>query len=258
MFVLHSGMRNRFVSGLTPTEASALAPYMRNVVLQPGSVLWRRGDLIDRVYFPHTGMISLGVPTDQGHSIECALIGRDGIVGGQAACNVARASTTATVRVGGTATQIDAADLSVVLSQQPSLRDRVMRFEAAQCAQAHQTAACNAAHPVEGRLCRWLLEIHDRAENSRLSLTQEFLANILGVRRTTVTFVAGTLQACGAIKWQRNYAIVLNRDILEEKACSCYADYKECADQLTNDGRSADGAGSALIHHHHTAAQPAL
>jgi CRP-like cAMP-binding protein len=247
---LHAGVRNRFLASLPPSDVAALLPHLRNVVLQPGQVLWRRGEMMDRVVMPHSGIVSLGIPTGASQAVECGLVGREGIVGGLDGCSAGRATVSATVRVEGTATQIDAETLGPLLSQNQALHNRLLQFEISQRAQAQQTAACNAAHPVEGRMCRWLLEIHDRADNNRLSLTQEFLSTILGVRRTTVTFVAGTLQSLGAIRWQRNYAIILNREILEERSCSCYAELKECLGHVVPNGNGGDAhSGNGVDHH---------
>lgn len=239
--IWHPGMRNHFLSSLTPEEFGALSPHFRNVVLEPGRVLWQRGDAITHVVLPHSGVISLGMLTDDDHSVECGLVGKEGIAGDYAGCGVSHAVSTATVRMAGTATQIDIDVFRNAVSEIEPLRERLTHYQAAQFGQALQIAACNASHPVEGRLCRWLLEMHDRTENSRLAITQHLLANMLGVRRTTVTFVAGALQECGAIKWQRNCAVILRRDILEAKTCNCYSELK------THTGRLLDGRHQRVV-----------
>lgn len=252
------GMRNHFLSSLTPEEFDALSPNFRNIVLEPGRVLWRRGDVINHVVLPHNGVISLGMPTDHDHSVECALVGREGIAGDFAGCGVSHAISSATVRIAGTATQVDTDAFRQAISCMEPLRERLMHYGAAQCGQALQIAACNASHPVEGRLCRWLLEMHDRTESSRLAITQHLLANMLGVRRTTVTFVAGALQDRGAIKWQRNCAVVLRRDILETKTCDCYGELKSHTGRLLNEKNPKIFDGAVVAAHRPASEQVAV
>jgi CRP-like cAMP-binding protein len=227
-------MGNHFLLGLTPEQFGVLAPLFRNVVLTPGATLWRRGQVVQRVILPHSGLVSLGIQSEQGRVVDSAFVGREGVLGSLAACGVAHAIGTATVRVEGTATEIEAEPLQQALSGMQPLREQLMHYEADITAQVLQTAACNATHPVRGRLARALLQIQDRTKNSVIPATQLFLATMLGVRRTTVTLEAAALQECGALRWQRNRVTVLRRDLLEENSCCCYSQGKEHERTLLN------------------------
>jgi CRP-like cAMP-binding protein len=154
------------------------------------------------------------------------LVGRDGIIGGFAAAASAPAICNAEVHIAGTASRMSAAAFRYLLDQSPAIRRIAARFNAAMLAQAQQTALCNAVHPVDARLCRCLLEVQDRVDDGRVPLTQATLAQLLGVRRTTVTLMAGRLEVAGVVSCRRGAVQIVDRDELQRRSCECYAHLK--------------------------------
>jgi CRP-like cAMP-binding protein len=226
------GCGNRFLAALGPADLALIEPHLRSLDLHQGACLFRAGDEIERVVFPHSGLVSLTILLANGNAVETAMIGREGLVGGSAGAGIFQAVNDACVQAPGKAVQVSSAQFHQAVMQSVTLREWAARCDAMQMAQAHQSAACHATHTVEERMCRWLLEIRDRSDSDRIPLTQEFLAKMLGVRRTTVTLVASKLQASGAIKWRRGHVHYLRRDILESVACECYGRMRRCRDQL--------------------------
>jgi CRP-like cAMP-binding protein len=178
-------------------------------------------------------LISINALVESGNEIECAMVGPEGIVGAYGGYGIIHAVTDATVKIAGSAAQIPVADFRHALVQSEAIADRVARSEALLTAQMHRSAACNAMHDVEARMCRWLLEIDDRSDGNRFPMTQEMLAKMLGVRRTTVTLVAKRLQQVGAIRWRRGHLYILQRDLIADRACACYERVRLCAARLT-------------------------
>jgi CRP-like cAMP-binding protein len=190
------------------------------------------GDTISRVYFPHSGVVSIVVDLASGDMIEAAMIGREGVVGGLSALNSRISINRAVVQIGGTASALDVPLLAELAEKSPAFRTILIRHEHLLLAQAQQSAACNAAHSVEARLCRWLLRCRDLTQNDDIPLTQEFLGQMLGVRRTSVSIVANTLQQAGFIKYRRGHIRILNVDGLLESTCECYGTVKRLSDRL--------------------------
>jgi CRP-like cAMP-binding protein len=229
---------NRLLGSLAPSELSLLETHFRDVELLPGDHLYRAGDTMDYVYFPQYGVISLVVMMADA-PVEVAMIGREGVLGGAALFGVKRASTDACVQVRGKASRVPVARLRQAAEQSETLRELVGRHEAAIAVQAQQSVACNALHAVEARVCRWLLEMRDRVDTDSLALTQEFLASMLGVQRTTVTAVARKLQAVGAIECRRGRIRIASRDQIEHMACECYERVRQRTAQILPEGRPA-------------------
>src|SRR5262249_42153685 len=163
-----------------------------------GAVMQEQGERIDQVYFPHDGIVSLLAVMRQGDAIETATIGYEGAVGSFAGLGMRRAHTRAVVQVSGSASRIAASRFRKVAEESEAVCRIVVRYGEMMLIQVQQTAACNALHPVEARLSRWLLQASDRLESNSIKLTHEFLSQMLGVRRTTVTVVANMLQQAGA------------------------------------------------------------
>jgi CRP-like cAMP-binding protein len=214
--------KNRLLLALESKELEILSGRLAHVVLEKGSLLHDPGDQIDTIYFPHDTVISLMTLMEGGEAIESATIGREGALGLQAAANPRQALSRAIVQVAGNASRISASDLGRIWHDSPSLRMLADRHGDALFGHAIQSVACNALHSVEARFCRWLLSCHDRIDSDRIALTQEFLADMLGVQRTTVTVVARALQASGLIRYSRGVVDILDRDGLEAIACECY------------------------------------
>jgi len=232
---LHSA--NGLLASLRPEKLAGLLPYLKFVELPQETVLYESGDTIKAVYFPHSGIISLVVDLASGEMIEAAMIGRDSLTGGSSAFNNPISLNRAIAQVGGTASVLDADRLRELAQQSDTFRAKLMRHEQFILAQAQQAAACNATHTLEARLARWLLRCNDLLGSDDIGLTQEFLAEMLGVRRTSVSLVANTLQTAGLIRYRRGHIRLLNIEGLRESACECYATIKAHGERLL-DSRS--------------------
>jgi CRP-like cAMP-binding protein len=213
---------NRLLAVLPSESFALLEPDLRQVALAQNVLCFGPGDPVDQVYFPLTGMISLLVATGEGEMVETTSIGRDGAVGLQAGLGARTSFTRATVQIPGKFSVISANRLEQVASRSAPLRDLIVRYIETLWAEAQQNAACNAIHDGSSRLCRWLLQCADRIGSDQLPLTQEFLAEMLGVRRTTVTLLAQELQRRGIVRYSRGHITILDRPGLEAIACECY------------------------------------
>lgn len=225
-------MTNRLLNALGPEDHGLLTPFMTVVDLEKGRLLYDPGDEIDTVYFPHNTVVSLMTLMRNGAAIESATIGREGALGLMAAAAPRQSLSRAIIQVGGRASRISAAHLHQAWTRSAQLRALVDRHTDALYGHAIQSVACNALHSVEARFCRWLLSCHDRIDNNTVSLTQEFLADMLGVQRTTVTAVAGALQAKGLIRYRRGVVDILDRAGLEAMACECYGAVRRTYERL--------------------------
>lgn len=213
---------NRLLAALPPEMLTLMGNDLHQLSLSPGAVLYQPGEAIDDIYFPQTGMISLLVITKGGGAIEASTVGREGAVGLQRGLGARRSFTRATAQIGGRFSTITAVRFECIVRDYAPLRDLIGRYTEVALAEAHQITACNATHNASSRLARWLLQCADRTGNEKLPLTQEFLAQMLGVRRTTVTLLAQALQRRGLIKYSRGQITILDRDGLEKNACECY------------------------------------
>jgi CRP-like cAMP-binding protein len=218
-----SDCANRLVAALDPRELARLTPHMRLLELNRDQVLFDVGQDVNHTYLPCRGtMVSLLVVSKDGQEIEVANVGREGAIGGVVSAGFKPAYGRAVVRVPGHALCIPTARLEEAKNQSPAIGDLFSRYADALLAQMMQSAACNALHNVEQRCCRWLLSAHDRANDQTIRLTQEALAQMLGVQRTTVTAVIGVLQDQGLIGTGRGRMDVLDRPGLEKRACECH------------------------------------
>jgi CRP-like cAMP-binding protein len=212
---------NRLLAAL-PHEARALLERdLRQVSLPPGFVCYDAGNRIDQVYFPLTGMVSLLVPTG-GDMVEAATIGREGAAGLQSGLGERRSFTRATIQIPGQFSTIAAAKFEQAARNNAAIRELIFRYTETLWAEAQQIAACNAIHDGSSRLCRWLLQSADRIGSDQIPLTQELLAAMLGVRRTTVTLLAQELQKRGILRYSRGKITILDRAALEADACDCH------------------------------------
>lgn len=199
-----------------------LAPHLTHMDLERGRLLYEPGDRVDVVYFPHDGVVSMMTLMDNGAAIEHATIGREGAVGLSAAVFPRLALSRALVQTPCRCSRIGANQLHEAWVRSPQIREMVDRHAEALLGHATQSAACNALHSVEARFCRWLLTCRDRISGDTVALTQEFLADMLGVQRTTVTAVARALQDKGYIRYRRGVLEIVDREGLEACACECY------------------------------------
>jgi len=222
---------NRFLAALGPQDQAFLSPHLRPVTLERGAVLHESGDAIDQIYFPHSGMVSLVAVMQNGATVETATIGRGGVVGAMAALGSRTISGRAVVQLPGSAMRMGAAQFRAAARDSERIRDLVVRYNDLLISQIQQSVACNALHGLESRLCRWLLQTHDCVDGDTIPLTQEFLAQMLGVRRTTVTIAARLLQSAGLIRYRRGLIQVVNREGLEKASCECHATVRQNIDK---------------------------
>lgn len=213
---------NRLLAALPPADLDLLVPHFRKVSLERDTVLVRTGDVIERIYFPLSGLIAFIMDMPNGQTVATAVVGNEGAVGMLSTLGPSRSPMTAAVRVAGTALQISTARFNAALGRSSALKGVLETHARALLAQFQHVAACNALHSVEARLARWLLHVHDRVHGDVLPLTQETLSELLGVRRTTVTHAVCKLRASGAIRSNRRSSIEIDRPRLEAAACECY------------------------------------
>lgn len=204
-----------------------LRPYLTTRSLPQGLTLLEAGNEFDHVYFPHNGMVSLLVVLRDGKSIETSTVGREGVVGAMAGIGFYKSMVRAVIQLPMAASVIPASQFRKAVAASEAIRDMCIRYNEVLLSQARITAACNALHPVEARFCRWLLQSSDRAESETVALTQEFLAEMLGVRRTSVTEVASKLQHAGVIAYSRGVIKIIDRAVLESQSCECYHTLQE-------------------------------
>lgn len=216
------GSQNRLLEALPAADHALIAPHLVSVDIERGRLLYDPGDRIDTVYFPIDGVISLMTLMENGAAIESATIGREGALGLMAAVAPRQSLSRAIVQTPTRALRMGAAQLHDAWEKSPPLRDLIDRHNEALFGHTIQSVACNALHSVESRFCRWLLTCHDRISSDTVALTQEFLADMLGVQRTTVTAVARSLQEKGAIRYRRGVVDIMDRGILEQLTCECY------------------------------------
>jgi CRP-like cAMP-binding protein len=224
--------QNRLLSGLGETELARLQPHLKSVRLTRGQTLHLPRMPITHVYFPEVGMVSMLTVMTTGEQIETAIIGNEGVVGGWVAFDGKDANTQSTVQIAGTALQIPTTQYLECYKASSAFRDAVNDYEGVIRFQAQQSAGCHAIHTVEARFCRWLLISEDVLGTEHVPLTQEFLSHMLGVRRTSVSLVAHTLQKAGLIQYSRGKIKILDRTAIEESACECYAVIREKIDSV--------------------------
>ena len=213
---------NSLLAALPRKECRHLMGELEQVVLTYGEVLYQPGGQIKYVYFPNNSIVSLLTLVDQHQALEVGLVGREGMVGLPLALEIGISPVRALVQGTGTAMRMKAAPFLKAIRQSQALQRQLHRYTYSLMAQITQTAACNRFHVVEARLARWLLMTHDRLQSSPFRLTQEFLSQMLGVRRVGVTKAARTLQQSRLISYSRGNITILDRKGLEAACCSCY------------------------------------
>lgn len=213
---------NRLLAELPAETLALMERELRPVSLTQGTVIFEAGAPVDQIIFPQTGLLSLLIVTKDGGTIEAMTVGRGGALGLHCGLGERHSFTRALVQIGGDFLTMRASSFAQIVKDEPSLRDLIGRYTEFLWAEAQQIAACNAMHDASSRLCRWLLQSADRIGSDRLPLTQEFLAQMLGVRRTTVTLLAQALQKKGLIKYSRGQITLLDRRGLEANCCECY------------------------------------
>jgi CRP-like cAMP-binding protein len=225
-------VRNRLLAALPPSDFAALAPALQPVSLDLKQVLIEPDRPIGAAYFPESGMVSMLAPLESGALLEVGIVGREGMVGLPIVLGGEAATTEAMVQMQGTAWRVRAAELQRLFDDSAAVRSLLLRYVQAFHAQVAQTAACNNGHPLEVRLVRWLLMLHDRAEQDEFPVTHEFMAMMLGVSRPSVSLTAASLQRTGAIAYAHGRVTVLDRPALEGFACECYGTVRRQFERL--------------------------
>jgi CRP-like cAMP-binding protein len=214
---------NSLLAAVPAIDRALLEPHAKFVELAPGQVLFEPEDDVVNTHFPLTGtMAALVVVLEDGGAAEGASIGREGAIGGIVSAGHKPAFARAVTQIAGPAFRIETARIEVAKQRSSVVRDLFSRYADALLAQVLQSVVCNAFHPMRQRLARWLLTTQDRIANNELPLTQEYLAQMLGVHRSTVIRVARSLQNDGVIRTARGRLTVVNRAKLEKASCECY------------------------------------
>jgi CRP-like cAMP-binding protein len=215
-------IRNRLLAALPASEYQRLIPHLQLVKLPHHEILYRPNESITHVYFPHQAVISLITTMENGSTIEVGLVGSEGMVGIPVILGGNITIYETQVQVPHDAMRMDANVLKTEFLQGGELQKLLLRYCQALLTQISQSVACNRFHTIEARLARWMLLVQDSTELDELPLTQEFIAEMLGTRRSGVTVAAGTLQQAGMLRYSRGKITIVNREALEATACECY------------------------------------
>jgi CRP-like cAMP-binding protein len=233
--------KNLLLAALPAADYERLLPHLEPVALPLGWALYESGDRMAHVFFPTEGIVSLLYVMENGASAEIAVTGKEGLIGVSLFMGGESTPSRAIVQSAGQGYRLGADTLKREFERGGNLQHLLLRFTQALITQMAQTAVCNRHHTVEQQLCRWLLLSLDRLASSEVHMTQELIANMLGVRREGVTEAARRLQDAGLIRYQRGQISVLDRPRLEERVCECYAVVKRECDRLL---RYDDAAGA--------------
>jgi CRP-like cAMP-binding protein len=225
-------LRNRLLAALPIDERRAIAPCLEPVALRLGAALYEPGGKQAYVYFPTDSIVSLLYVLENGASAEIAVTGNEGVVGISLFMGGETMPARAVVQSAGSGYRLKASALKKEFRRGGALQHALLRFTQAVITQMAQTAVCNRHHTVDQQLCRWLLLSLDRLRSNQLTMTQELIANMLGVRRPGVTEAAGKLHAAGLINYRRGQILVLDREKLEQRVCECYAVVRKEYDRL--------------------------
>jgi CRP-like cAMP-binding protein len=224
--------KNRLLAALKEPEWAEWGPHLEAVNLSLGHVLYEPGGRLNHVYFPTTCIVSLLYLTADGDSAEIALVGPEGIVGVSLFMGGETTPSRAVVQSSGTAFRLKGSVMMSQFNRAGPVMQLLLRYTQALITQMSQTAVCNRHHTLDQQLCRWLLLSLDCLTSNELIMTQELIANMLGVRREGVTEVASALHKAGVIDYRRGHITVLDRDRLEKRTCECYAVVKKEYDRL--------------------------
>ena len=224
--------QNQILDALSPAARERLLPHLQVEALPLGMVLYESGDTLRHIYFPTDSIVSLLYVMEDGASAEIAVVGNDGAIGVALFMGGETTTNRAIVQSAGSAYRLTGSRLKQEFERHGEMLHILLRYTQALITQMAQTAVCNRHHSVDQQLCRWLLLSLDRLSSNQLAMTQELIANMLGVRREGVTEAAGKLQKLGAIEYIRGHITVLDRPKLEQLSCECYAVVKKETDRL--------------------------
>jgi len=241
-------LQNHLLAGVSPEELARLLPNLQPVTLTLGHVLYESGEKMDYVYFPTTSIVSLLYIMENGSTAEIGVVGNDGLVGIAIFMGGNTTPNRAVVQSAGIAFKMKSALMKDEFTRGGRFHNLCLRYTQALITQISQTAVCNRLHSVDQQLCRWLLLSHDRLPSNRLIMTQDLIANMLGVRREGITHAAKRLQKAGYIKYVRGDMTILNRKGLEAEVCECYQVVRSEYDRLFP--QHSLGAGANPKHPH--------
>jgi len=228
----HKPQQNHLLSALPAEVRSRLFPKLELIEMPYGKVLYKSGDTMQHVYFPIDSIVSLLYVMESGASAEVSVVGDEGFIGVALLMGGDSTPSQAMVQSAGHAYRLTAQQFKDELHRHGDMQVLLLRYTQALITQMTQTAVCNRHHSVEQQLCRWLLLCMDRVPGRELHMTQELMANMLGVRREGITEAAGNLQKEGAIEYKRGRITVLNRPLIEKLSCECYAVVRKETDRL--------------------------
>jgi CRP-like cAMP-binding protein len=231
--------QNHLIAALPTNVQNRLLPNLELVHLPLGKVLYESGDILRYAYFPTDSIISLLYVMEDGASAEISVVGNEGILGTALFMGGESTPSRAIVQSAGHAYRIAAQKFKEEFARHSEMLTLLLRYTQALLTQMAQTAVCNRHHSIDQQLCRWMLLSLDRLPSNNLVMTQELIANMLGVRRESVTESAGILQKLGIISYQRGHISVLDRKKLEQRSCECYAVVKKETDRLLPRGMAA-------------------
>lgn len=231
----HSPNQNHLLAALPTAEFESIAGQLELVPMALGQMLYEPGTQLRHAFFPSTCIVSLHYVTESGASAETAGVGNEGVVGISLFMGGDTTSSSAVVQTAGHAYRLERRVLTQEFNRGGLLQKLLLRYTQALMTQMAQTAVCNRHHSVEQQLCRWLLLTLDRVPTRDLSMTQELVASMLGVRRESVTEAAGRLQAAGYIRYRRGHIGVVDREGLEGRVCECYGVVKQEIGRLLSD-----------------------
>ena len=231
----HSPNQNQLIAALPKDDFEPLTAQLELVPMPLGQLLYEPGEQLQHAYFPTSSIVSLHYVTESGASAETAGVGSEGVVGVSLFMGGNTTSSSAVVQTAGHAYRMERHKLLQEFNRAGLLQRLLLRYTQALLTQMAQTAVCNRHHTLEQQLCRWLLLTLDRLPTNELTMTQELVASMLGVRREGVTEAAGNLQRAGCISYRRGHIAVLDRSGLESRACECYAVVKAEMKRLLSD-----------------------
>jgi CRP-like cAMP-binding protein len=235
LFAPQTPRQNQLLAALPASEYERLLPHLEQVPLELGRALYESGSHQAYVYFPTDSIVSLLYVMEDGSSAEIAVVGNEGLVGIALFMGGESTPSRAVVQSAGYGYRLRASVLTTEFGQGRDLQHLLLRYTQALITQMAQTAVCNRHHSLDQQLCRWLLLSLDRLQSNRLVMTQELIANMLGVRREGVTEAAGQLHKAGLIEYQRGHITVLDRARLEQRTCECYGVVRKEYDRLLPD-----------------------
>lgn len=234
-------LKNHILAALPADVQQRIFPYLEPIPMPLGEVLYEPGDKMHHVYFPTNSIVSLLYVMENGSSAEISVVGNEGLVGISLFMGGESTSSRAIVQSGGSGYRLAGQRLVDEFDRHGELMSLVLRYTQALITQMAQTAVCNRHHTIDQQLCRWLLLSLDRLPSNHLVMTQELIANMLGVRREGVTESAGRLQHLGVIEYRRGHIEVVDRPRLEQLSCECYAVVKKETDRLLKPGGRIHG-----------------